>query len=333
MQLTESSLMTRTLKNALKPLLLLAALPGISAAAGEPQRWFQADMIVFINQNSMNGAEHWPKISPHAIPGNAIHLRSPDAPNAAPGITDLLSLARPSTRKTLPDLQRDAFVSLPRESHVLLKQGNTIDAASGYKVISRQAWIMPLEDDSRSKPIRIHTYNNSGNPSLLEGSVSISSSRFLHADINLWYSELSREALSDQLLSNGEVTDDLDEPTSVHKGKPEIRRGLQLVMDPSGTPLKITRNFQLKESRRIRNTQQIQYLDSPVLGVLIKLTPYERPKPPLLPEIDAFTPQEPVLGLLPGLETVAIKHNTRNKTIYTGRVAGNCAQQAKNSCS
>ena len=32
-------------------------------------------------------------------------------------------------------------------------------------------------------------------------------------------------------------------------------------------------------------------------------------------------------------ETVAIKHNTRNKTIYTGRVAGNCAQQAKNSCS
>ena len=31
--------------------------------------------------------------------------------------------------------------------------------------------------------------------------------------------------------------------------------------------------------------------------------------------------------------TVAIKHNTRNKTIYTGRVAGNCAQQAKNSCS
>ena len=32
-------------------------------------------------------------------------------------------------------------------------------------------------------------------------------------------------------------------------------------------------------------------------------------------------------------KTVAIKHNTRNKTIYTGRVAGNCAQQAKNSCS
>ena len=32
-------------------------------------------------------------------------------------------------------------------------------------------------------------------------------------------------------------------------------------------------------------------------------------------------------------EAVAIKHNTRNKTIYTGRVAGNCAQQAKNSCS
>ncbi|MCW7552509.1 peptidoglycan binding protein CsiV [Endozoicomonas gorgoniicola] len=287
----------------LKPLLLLAALPAISHARdAEPQRWFQADMVVFVNLNSMNGAEQWPKISPYTIPANAIKLRSPDALNSAPGINDLLRLHKQDREKALPDLEREAFVSLPREAHVLLKQGNTIDTANDYKVISRMAWIMPLEDDSRSKPIKIRAYSNTGKPSLLEGSVSISSSRFLHADVNLWYSELSREALSDQLLN---VTNDIDSenPQTVKNGKakPDIRRDLQLVMDPSGTPMKITRNFQLRESRRIRNTRQIQYLDSPVLGVLIKLTPYDVPEVPLLPDIESSRQPEPVLGLLPGL--------------------------------
>ena len=65
--------------------------------------------------------------------------------------------------------------------------------------------------------------------------------------------------------------------------------------------MKITRNFQLRESRRIRNTQQVQYLDSPILGALIKLTPYDLPEVPLLPEIESVKQPEPVLGLLPGL--------------------------------
>ena len=299
--------MIRMFKVILKPLLLLAALPTISQARdAEPQRWFQADMVVFVNQNSMNGAEQWPKISPHTIPANAIKLRSPDAPNSAPGINDLLRLHKQDLQKALPDLEREAFVSLPGEAHVLLKEGNTIDATNGYKVISRKAWIMPLQDDSRSKPIRIRAYNNTGRPSLLEGSVSISSSRFLHVDVNLWYSELSREALSDQLRSvatdtGHENLQTVNSEKESGKAKPEIRRDLQLVMDPSGTPMKITRNFQLRESRRIRNTQQVQYLDSPILGVLIKLTPYDLPEVPLLPEIESVKQPEPVLGLLPGL--------------------------------
>ena len=285
--------MIRMFKVILKPLLLLAALPTISQARdAEPQRWFQADMVVFVNQNSMNGAEQWPKISPHTIPANAIKLRSPDAPNSAPVINDLLRLHKQDLQKALPDLEREAFVSLPGEAHVLLKEGNTIDATNGYKVISRKAWIMPLQDDSRSKPIKIRAYNNTGRPSLLEGSVSISSSRFLHVDVNLWYSELSREALSDQLRSvatdtGHENLQTVNSEKESGKAKPEIRRDLQLVMDPSGTPMKITRNFQLRESRRIRNTQQVQYLDSPILGVLIKLTPYDLPEVPLLPEIES----------------------------------------------
>lgn len=308
----ETPLMTRVITRALKPLILLLAVQTAGAKPiGEPEqdRWFQVDMVVFVNKDSMNGPEKWPAISPHTIPVNAITLRNPDAISSPPGITDLLKLHKPGQQKSLPDLERESFISLPRESHTLLKQGNTLETAKGYRVINRSAWIMPLQDDSTTKPIQIYNYSNTGKPSLLEGSVQISSSRYLHADVNLWYSELSREALSHQLLN--EVSDDAPdadqdsattEPnSSATPSKPVIRLDLHLVTDSSGTPMKITRNFQLRESRRIRNTQQIQYLDSPVLGVLIKLTPYERPEEPLLPEIEAHKEQEPILGLLPGL--------------------------------
>ena len=305
----DTPLMTRLIDKVLKPVLMLSAagvLAGASSlSASEPQsvRWFQADVVVFVNQNSMNGPEKWPDITQHTIPDNAIKLRSPDAPNTTPGITDLLNLKKSNAQpKALPDLERDAFIALPREAHMLLQQGNRLNAASGYKVISRQAWIMPLQDDSSSKPVKIRTYNSSGKPGLLEGSIRISSSRFLHADVNLWYSELTREALSSQLREDDDSLEEESATATDTTGKAVIRRDLQLVMDPSGTPMKMTRNFQLRESRRIRNTKQLQYLDSPVLGVLIKLTPYERPDEPLLPELDALSSPEPVLGLLPGLE-------------------------------
>ena len=289
----------RNLKQNLGPLIILAAFPAMgSANDAVPQRWFQADLVVFVNNTSMNGPELWPTITPHPIPPNAISLKSPSASSAAPSLSDLIGLNGNTQKKALPDLERDAFIALPRESQVLMKQGNALSATGDYKIISQMAWIMPLEDDSVSKPIKVHAYNSAGEPSLLEGSVSISSSRFLHADVNLWYSELSREALSNELIIND--PDTTPDSTPTEQQKPVVRRDLQLVMDPSGTPMKITRNFQLQESRRIRNTDQVQYLDSPVLGVLIKLTPYDRPDEPLLPEIQTDQQAEPVLGLLPG---------------------------------
>lgn len=65
--------------------------------------------------------------------------------------------------------------------------------------------------------------------------------------------------------------------------------------------MKITRNFQLQESRKITNNEEIQYLDSPVIGVLFKLTPYQRPDQPPLPEITTDQEEKPELGTLPGI--------------------------------
>ena len=47
-----------------------------------------------------------------------------------------------------------------------------------------------------------------------------------------------------------------------------------LVKSEADSPsMLITENFQLKQRRRIKNSKQVHYLDSPEIGVLIKLTP------------------------------------------------------------
>ncbi|MGI9274390.1 MAG: CsiV family protein [Endozoicomonas sp.] len=273
-----------------------APLPGGMSEQQEEPRWFQADMVVFLNQKSMNDqspfAEKWPEISPHTVPTHAVALKKPEL-QLDTQASGFLSLPGTSESIKTIDITRDAFVSLPVEKHTLQQQDRTLERQSGYKVLSRTAWLMPIKDDSTTQSVKLKAYSETGQPSLLEGSVSVSSSRFLHVDVDLWYSELSHEGLSTRMIIDEElpVTEEQTEGDRAVKKKPVIHRNLQLVTAPSGTPMKITRNFRINERRRIRNTEQVHYIDSPVVGVLFKLTPYERPDAPLLPEIDAFSPK------------------------------------------
>ena len=274
---------------------MAAPLPGGMSEQQEEPRWFQADMVVFLNQKSMSDqspyAEKWPEITPHTIPANAIALKKPEL-QLDTQASGFLSLPGSSESIKAIDITRDAFVSLPIEKHVLQQEGRTLERQNGYRVLSRTAWLMPIKDDSTTQVVKMKTYSETGQPNLLEGSVSVSSSRFLHVDVDLWYSELSPEGLSTRMaFPEEEEVNNEQEDTGSTKKKPVVRRGIQLVTAPSGTPMKITRNFRVNERRRIRNTEQTHYIDSPVVGILFKLTPYERPDAPLLPEIDAFSPK------------------------------------------
>ena len=269
-------------------------------------RWYQADMVVFVNERSMAasdkaGTEKWPAIMAHPLPKNAIKLKTPTTglgeTQQTVNLNDWLSGDKPAPSAI--DLERDAFVDLPYQFQLLQKQGNALERQSGYRILQRKAWLMPIRDGESTKPIAIQNYNlSSRNNSLLEGTITVNSSRFMHVSVDLWFNELVQERLSGILSQDSDVE---VQPEPSADGKPVIRRNMQMVRLPDGQPMRITRNFQLKESRRIRNTDEIQYLDSPVIGVLFKLTPYEWPEKPLLPEIDSSALKPAELGILPGI--------------------------------
>lgn len=299
------------MNKALSSLLLAVTAQTLagSALAESPEKqnetqWYQADMVVFLNQTTMNGEEKWPGISPHTIPKNAIALKPAELaiqPEKSTALTELVSFGDPTKVARTLDIERDAFISLPYSAQLLQKQGNILDRQPGYKVLDRKAWIMPVEEGKSSKPVKIRAFNNTGQPSLLEGAVSVTSSRFLHVNVDLWYSELAQEGIASMLETESSDVDSAKDTKALAE-KPIVQRELQLVTAPNGQPMKIARNFQLNESRRIRNSDQTQYLDSPVIGVLVKLTPYERPDQPLLPEMnESSSEKEPHLGILPGI--------------------------------
>ncbi|KEQ15055.1 CsiV family protein [Endozoicomonas numazuensis] len=276
------------------PMVVLANTDGKAGTQKNDTRWYQADMIVFLNEQSMNGSEKWPDIGAHPLPANTIKLKPYDASTGnSAKYSDLTNFLDQPEKKSAIDLERDAFVSLPYPSQLLQKEGSTLSRNGSYRILEQKAWLMPIKEGESTLPIRIRSYNTQSKmPSMLEGTVTVSSSRFLHVNVDFWYSELSWEGLAKNMGSF---------QNSASQMEPTLDKEVQLVSTPGGQPMRISRNFQLQESRRIRNSKEVQYLDSPVIGVLFKLTPYERPDKQLLPEMGTEQDKSPELGILPGI--------------------------------
>ena len=259
-----------------KNLLLALALqaPIMAQALDTPvnpdHRWYQADVIVFRHLDNTSD-EVWPQVTLHSMAPNAIELKAPSASTPKPLSGDILEPLQEQAPK-VPDLARDAFIRLPSSSFELSKQAVSLNRSSRYQVLSQTAWRMPVDDSLREIPVKVKASGDKNGHYLLEGSVTVSASRFLHVDADFWYSELTPEALSNKLTATDASGDMNDLPESGQ------REGLLLHSESLESPVRITKNFHLSQRRRIRNTSEVQYLDSPVIGVLVKLTPYERPQ-------------------------------------------------------
>ena len=120
---------------------------------------------------------------------------------------------------------------------------------NGMHVVFQQVWKQPADSRIQMPFIRIDGGNSYGSRHELEGYLRISAQRFLHVDADLWWNEFNP--------AGSDNSSDDTESYSVAPGLPRYEIG---------------RNFELKESRRMRSGE-VHYLDSPVLGMLIRVTP------------------------------------------------------------
>lgn len=119
-------------------------------------------------------------------------------------------------------------------------------AGDSKQVVFHQSWKQPVAERQQAPFIRVQGGNRYGDRNELEGYIKISAKRYLHIDADLWWNRF--------------------EP-----GGQEIDLSL---IDPGLPRYGVGQNFHFEQSRRMRSNET-HYLDSPVMGILVRATPLD----------------------------------------------------------
>ncbi len=243
--------------------LTMALCWTIPFVAADEKRWYQVDLVVFRYTNNTSG-ELWPALEERHLPKNIIYLHTADG-NSNSDDEDA-------------DDKNIAYVSLPEQQMLLNDQARALGKKRDYQVLTQRAWRMPVSE--KGHPVAIEASIEGPEPVSLDGTVMVTLERFLHVEVDLWLNKLApAPILSDQGLNDQDLSvQDLNEQDlGVQENtlaQDDFEESDILVKSEADSPsMLITENFQLKQRRRIKNSKQVHYLDSPEIGVLIKLTP------------------------------------------------------------
>ena len=171
-----------------------------------------------------------------------------------------------------------------------------------FRVLFHEAWIHPVRERAGARPIVIDQSGDTGSWPELQGSVLLHLSRYLHLETNLWLNTagdylqgrwwMAAPPLGPpSVLVGGEplhIARAASEPApSAPEPQPQPvdGGGFRPLGDMPGAPVQQPIEYTqpdwpyrhavaMQQKRRMRSNE-VHYLDHPLLGVVIKFTPFE----------------------------------------------------------
>lgn len=280
--------------------LLCALAPALSTAQEAEQKdanWFQVEMIVFSRESAGDGPEQWPRNIQLRYPFNWVELK--DAPDDQSQRTEqeLPSWDRGLARLEQAKKADNTLYRLPEEQRSMDRYANAIARSGEYRVLFHEAWRQSMVEREDSPAILVTGGEAFGNHYELEGSVTLSVSRYLHLHTRLWltqfepnfgqppgaWPELPRRP--NQPLPEG-VAPASSSPSPSWSGTEwEQDWGSGNAWDSSlnttssqpdflGEDYLPSRIVTMTQQRRMRS-EELHYIDHPLFGLLIRITPYK----------------------------------------------------------
>jgi len=254
-------------------LVVGAAFAAINANAQQPasatfsnhEGWYQVEMIVFARKDYA-GQEHWPSNIKLRYPGNWVALKS-----SSTGI----------------DTSKEQFYTLSSNERLLNAQAQKLQRSGRTEVLFHNAWRQVISSKNNAKAIIINGGQTFGQHQSLEGSVRLSVATYLELQTNLWFAQFENNAgqeLTRQWpeipLSPNKVTSSAN-PLSA-ESEMELDQALandkaQQLGSNSSTVQSggfVTKNIILLQQERDMRSSEIHYIDHPVVGIIIQVTPY-----------------------------------------------------------
>lgn len=262
--------------------VLLALCAAAAQGAGYAGTEFEIEMVVFARENGMNQSrETWP-----AAPRLDYRERWVDF-NTPSSADPMVPALRP-----VPGHLDNKVAALKRDS--------------GYQVLFHKTWRQVLQSERNAPAVLISGGQRDGNHHQLEGSVTLSVSRYLHLSTDLWFSEWlpqtadlafpTTQGVSEQAPPTGisvptrprtvaAAVTGSEEPLDLNSGNIRAESAVfqsgssfsdRAITEPASEsasePMEklAARVAVLQEERRLRSGE-LHYIDHPKLGVLVEI--------------------------------------------------------------
>ena len=244
-----------TLSKALLTFLVLSFSLIASAEEKEEVRYYDVEVILFENLDTFaRQTENWP---------SSVELELPET---------LIEIGKPYPGKIPKEYQpRLTFKSLAKKELQLQEQASTIDKSESRRLLLHTGWRQP--GMAREQALSVYLKHSvpgtppaevepevAGEPtamsrlaqpqaSELEGTIKVILSRYLHVETNIVLRP-QREELQEDIYSL-ELLEEVEQPVV----------------------------YRLHQTRRRMRSRETHYLDNPVIGMLVLITPYEPEQP------------------------------------------------------
>jgi len=247
--------------------ILISALFFIIATASfaEDMRYYDVEIVVIENlSEEQKNSENWPLQVNLTLPDKTVQLGEAVNKEWLPQEADIKS----------------SYKVLRSKTYQLKNEVEKISESKTQRVIFHTAWRQPGLDKNLSLPIyfkreipaappvedaNIASENDEFTPtsnpnkndatsSILEGIIRVTLARYLHLEAELTFRDtpppIVRSDNPFSILDNENKRDKVKQQGVIH----------------------------LKQDRRRIRSNELHYLDHPVLGILVKMTPYEKPE-------------------------------------------------------
>ncbi len=279
-------------------LLTALLLHGAAAGADTAERWYRVELVIFAHPDGLT-AERWEAQPELDYPEAARFLltledlrylrdesveadRSVPPENASPNVSaEPTANIEPGRQKPLPT----AFLTLPRGQQELRDKVAYMRRAGGYRILLHEAWAQPVLKTSLAPSLVLDRSGEAQTWPELQGSIRLSLSRYLTLETNLWLNTAGHYLPGQWRMPPpprgpgirpGHSEEAPEVEASAEMLEPVVQAGEEQSLDGPGQDEALEypyRHAVLLQQRRRMRSNELHYLDHPLLGLLIQLSP------------------------------------------------------------
>lgn len=280
--------------------LVLATAPGYAqppAQEDEPSgpAWYQVEVLIFANDSPYAaGPERWPENVELAYPTQIVALAPPPSAQtsrvAGMEVDDTTAVTVDNPDATAAAATPEPFVALDDDQLELTAAAARLLRQGNYRTLFHKAWRQPTAGRDNAISVLVRGGDSFDDHRELEGSIQLSVERYLHFRTDLWLSTFTSTAGLDELpwpklprlpvvsadQANTQPNFDALFNNSSLSG---MNWGSQIpAFNLSHRRYVVDTTAVLRQSRRMRSSE-LHYIDHPLMGILVRATPYELPTP------------------------------------------------------